>query len=140
MIKNVFVYSSKRVDWIDEKHQGDKVVYAEPRFYNKPEYNVHAVYTNSVRIRKEYEAEGCIVEALVKPSETFSSDPVPLDGFDEKTADTASDEVVEAKGNDADDWRSLPFAKKRALCIKLLGSAPKSRQETDKMLEEFYAS
>lgn len=127
MIKQVFVYSPKRLAHIDENHKNDKLIYAEPRFYNKPEYGVSLVYTNSARIRCEYENDGVEVRALSEPVQDVTDPYVEND---------SQEPVV---SSDAEDWRSLTYAKRKALCMKLTGNNLTKASDINAALEAFYA-
>lgn len=51
----VVVYSKKRVEAIDKKEEGGRIIYANPTFFKQIETDVDRVYTDDSNIRTAYE-------------------------------------------------------------------------------------
>lgn len=135
----VFVYSKKRVEAIDKKEEGNRIVYGNPVFFKQIENDVDRVYTDDSNIRTLYERafvevlpitetqakqvtkEAAKEEAPVEdaePEEAVAEDPkevhakVSLDTLKKQVAKVTDGEIKK-------QWRALGWHDQRKLAFDL---------------------
>ena len=128
--KIVYIYSKKQIETINEKEDGNRIVYANPNFFKQIETSVDKVYTDVERIAELYRRAHVPVEPItpVTPVEPVEPATPPVTKQEATVTDVELKDIKKTisavkasndKHNELHEWKTANLAKQREIALGL---------------------